>query len=144
MSGPAGAFALRRTDASNAIFVATGTGISPIRSMLQFLFQRGFNGTVQLLFGVRHASEILYHEEFEQLQKLHAGFRFLPTLSRPEAGWYGLAGHVQDHVQNLIQAGSEYNAYICGHSAMVREVQALMSQRGLPEERILHERYLPS
>jgi NAD(P)H-flavin reductase len=144
MNGPTGTFALSGTGAPNAFFVATGTGISPIRSMLQFLFQRPFKGTVQLLFGVRHANEILYRREFEQLQEQHPGFRFLPTLSRPDPGWLGLVGHVQDHLRTLIQADGNYDAYICGHPAMVREVHAIMSQRGLSEEHILHEKYVSS
>jgi len=142
MNGPSGDFALSDRDASRALFIATGTGISPIRSMLQYLFQGGFGGSARLLFGVRQESDILYRGEFERLQRKHAGFRFLPTLSRPDAAWKGLAGHVQDHLPALLQTGPDLEIYICGHQSMVRELHVLLSRHGLHEEQIHHEKYI--
>jgi CDP-4-dehydro-6-deoxyglucose reductase, E3 len=144
MRGPDGNFTLGETPPADALFIATGTGISPIRSQLQFLFQHDFQGSAQLLFGVRLERDILYRREFERLAERHSGFSFLPTLSRPESLWQGLAGHVQEHVQNLLGNNREPEIFICGHPAMVKEVRTILGQQGIPEAKIHYEKYLSS
>ena len=71
------------------LFVATGTGIAPIRSMLQHVFSLGTERRLTLLFGARYASGLLYRKEFERLASEHQNFVFLPTLSRPDDIWSG-------------------------------------------------------
>ena len=91
--GPFGSFILR-PPLRDTVFIATGTGIAPYRSMLHWLLAdptRHEGRQFWLLFGVRTEQEIYYREEFERLAAEHSTFHFLPTLSRGGPDWKGLA-----------------------------------------------------
>jgi CDP-4-dehydro-6-deoxyglucose reductase, E3 len=124
-----------------ALFVGTGTGVCPLRSMLAELLA-GEHPPVTLLFGVRTAGDILYREEFERWAERDPTFRLEVTLSRPDANWDRRTGYVQAHVAELAQALGQPHVFICGLSRMVGEVRALCkSELGLDRKRIHSERY---
>lgn len=109
--GPNGFFTLREP-ITDFIFIATGTGIAPMRSMLQWLFpqegphageDRSQGKQIWLVYGTRHATELYYCGEFEALAARHANFHYLPTLSRGSEEWTGLRGYVQDHVARIVE-----------------------------------------
>lgn len=138
--GPFGSFLLR-PDPRDSLFVATGTGIAPIRSMLHHLFGGSACRRVWLLFGVRNEHGILYREEFEQLAGQHPNFRFVPTLSRPGEQWPGATGYVQEHIPHLLDGETRIYAYVCGLNAMVNEVSELLEQIGVARDSIIYEKY---
>ncbi|HWE53764.1 MAG TPA: FAD-dependent oxidoreductase [Bryobacteraceae bacterium] len=129
--GPYGAFIMKR-DVSDSIFVATGTGIAPFRSMLM----AGLNRPVTLIFGVRHREGLLYDEE---LRTMPIDYR--PTLTRPAAGWTGLTGRVQSHVLRALGERRDVDIYICGLREMVDELRANLKEIGLDRKRIVYEKY---
>ena len=124
-----------------ALFVATGTGITPFRSMLISSLGGGEPAPVTLLFGVRHEAGILYRRKFEQLAGRHPNFRFWPTLSRPEPGWAGRAGHVQEHLTDALGDRRDLDVYICGLKLMVDDVRARLKAMGFDRKQIVHEKY---
>ena len=138
--GPFGFFVLRQS-ARDSLFIATGTGIAPIRGLLQELFARGTTQKVWLLFGVRYPNTILYRREFEALAARHSNFRFLPTLSRAPADWTGLRGHVQEHLEPLLSQHPGVDVYLCGLKAMVDDVRQRLKARGFDRKEIRYEKY---
>ena len=91
--GPFGDFILR-PPLRDTIFVATGTGIAPFRSILHWLLAdtaRHQDKQFWLVFGNRTEKDIYYHAEFLSLASQHANFHYLPTLSRGNPGLAGLA-----------------------------------------------------
>src|SRR6202158_5130360 len=97
--GPFGDFILR-PPLRDTVFIATGTGVAPFRSILHWLLAdpvRHQDKTLWLLFGNRTEKDIYYHEEFLKLAAQHSNFRYLPTLSRGAPEWQGLRGYVQEH-----------------------------------------------
>lgn len=141
--GPFGFF-IPRQPFRDSLFVATGTGIAPIRAMLQHLFSAkppADGQQVWLVFGVRYPDTILYREEFEELAARHSNFHFRPTLSRPPAEWTGLRGHVQEHVESLIAERAHLDVYLCGLKAMVDDVRRRLKARGLDRKQIHYEKY---
>src|SRR5450755_3936405 len=89
--GPFGDFILR-PPLRNTVFIATGTGIAPFRSMLHWLLAvqaRHQEKQLSLVFGNRTEKDIYYHQEFLQLASEHQNFHYLPTLSRGDASWLG-------------------------------------------------------
>ncbi len=125
----------------DSLFVATGTGIAPIRGILQGLLSRGGEQNLWLIFGVRYANTILYREEFETLASRHANFHFWPTLSRPVADWSGRRGHVQEHVERLTAERPDLQVYLCGLKAMVDDLRQRLKARGLDRQQIRYEKY---
>ncbi len=139
--GPYGKFLLNEAPAGDQIFVATGTGVAPIRSMIKWLFEKGTTLPVWLILGVRFEKPILYEEEFREMATQHANFRFLPTVSRPK-DWTGEAGRVQDTIKKYISGPDRKDAYLCGLPQMVDDTRALLFQMGFKLEQIHTEKYL--
>jgi ferredoxin-NADP reductase len=141
--GPFGDFILR-PPLRDTVFVATGTGIAPFRSMLHWLLadgERPKGRQLWLLFGARHERDIYYREEFEDLAARHANFHFLPTLSRPAAEWKGLRGYVQEHLPEAAGTRTDMHAYICGLDKMVKANRELLKSLGWDRTAIRYEKY---
>jgi ferredoxin-NADP reductase len=141
--GPFGDFILR-PPLRDTVFIATGTGVAPFRSMLHWLLaesDRHQGNQFWLLFGARHQQDIYYREEFEQLGAQHANFHFLPTLSRAEADWNGLRGYVQQHLGEVVGMRTDMHAYICGLDKMVKANRQLLNSLGWDRTSIRYEKY---
>jgi CDP-4-dehydro-6-deoxyglucose reductase len=120
--------------------IATGTGIAPFRSMLQAHLNAA-SPVFTLLFGVRYESHLLYREEFEEIARVHANFRFWPTLTRPESGWTGRQGRVQAHLTEAIGDRRDIDFYLCGLKEMVDETRVLLKSQGFDRKQIFYEKY---
>ncbi|MDB4985664.1 MAG: 2-polyprenylphenol hydroxylase [Myxococcaceae bacterium] len=128
--------------AAPALFVGTGTGLSPLRSMLFDVLAAREHPPVTLLLGVRTAADILWRDELEAWAARDSRFRFEVTLSRPDSAWQGRKGYVQAHVAELARALGEPHVFICGLSPMVSDVRALCkAELGYDRKRIHSERY---
>ncbi|MGH9665759.1 MAG: ferredoxin--NADP reductase [Bryobacteraceae bacterium] len=137
---PLGFFVLRQPP-REAVFIATGTGIAPFRSMLLAQLAAGDPRPFSLLFGVRHEHGILYRGEFERLAREHPNFRFLPTLTRPGPSWTGLTGRVQNHITDAVADRRDLDVYICGLKLMVDDVRAILKRMGFDRKQIVYEKY---
>jgi ferredoxin-NADP reductase len=142
--GPFGDFILR-PPLRDTVFIATGTGIAPFRSMLHWLLAadpaRHQGKRLWLLFGNRTETDIYYHEEFLDLAARHANFHYLPTLSRGGSEWQGLRGWVQEHVPRIVQSRTDMHAYICGLDKMIKANRELLKGLGWDRKSILYEKY---
>jgi len=145
--GPQGFFTRAATDPAPALFVGTGTGVTPLRAMIQAAARADSDVPVSLLFGVRHEEDILYREEWLALARTMPGFRVFVTLSQGDASWTGRRGYVQSHVAELLDelARRERGApqvYVCGLERMVAAVRHLTRKElGLARQRVHSERY---
>jgi ferredoxin-NADP reductase len=138
--GPYGVFVFRNP-LSDSILVATGTGITPFRSMLQERLPRESERQFTLVFGARHEHSLLYRDEFTELARRHPNFRFVPTLTRPGSAWSGLSGRVHAHVDLELGARRDVDVYICGMAEMVNELRSTLKAKGLDRKRIIVEKY---
>jgi CDP-4-dehydro-6-deoxyglucose reductase len=141
---PLGMFVLRNPP-RDSIFIATGTGIAPFRSMLQ-AHLKASSPSFTLLFGVRYESHLMYRAEFEELAARFPQFRFWPTLSRPEPDWTGRTGHVQGHLEEALGGRGEtfrrdVDVYLCGLKLMVDDVRARLKASGFDRKQIFYEKY---
>ena len=141
--GPFGDFILR-PPLRDTIFIATGTGIAPFRSMLHWLLadpERHHGHNFWLLFGARYEQDLYYREEFEHLATQHSTFHFVPTLSRATSEWKGLRGYVQEHVHDIVGTRMDMHAYICGLDKMVKANRELLKGLGWDRTSIRYEKY---
>jgi ferredoxin-NADP reductase len=141
---PLGYFTLRHPG-HRAVFIATGTGIAPFRSMLLDHLPKT-HPRITLLFGVRHERGLLYRDELERLQREHHTFRFLPTITRPTESWRGRTGRVQEHLEEALaiqsyEDQSTIDVYICGLKEMVDDVRRQLKGRGFDRKQIIYEKY---
>lgn len=141
--GPFGDFILR-PPMHDTLFIATGTGVAPFRSMLHWLLadESHHQGKqLWLLFGNRTEKDIYYHTEFLNLSQQHANFKYLPTLSRGGPEWQGLRGYVQEHVAGIVQNRAVIRAYICGLDKMIKANRELLKSLGWDRKSIHYEKY---
>lgn len=152
-SGPYGEFGLRDDDRNGRyLLIATGTGVTPYRSMLPLLEQRIVERDIDvlLLFGARDPQELMYGDEFRAFADAHPRFRFVPCFSRWRPSRELPApphpdtrlGHVQRHLPEFAPDPARDIAYLCGNPDMVEASVALLRAAGLPEPRIRYEKYL--
>ncbi len=139
MQAPLGTFVLRQPP-RDSLFIATGTGIAPFRSILQ-AHLREDSPPFTLLFGVRYESHLMYRAEFEEMARKFPQFRFWPTLTRPEPGWTGRAGRVQAHLMEALGGRRDIDVYLCGLKAMVDDVRAILKGLGFDRKQIFYEKY---
>jgi ferredoxin-NADP reductase len=141
--GPFGDFILR-PPLRDTVFIATGTGVAPFRSMLQWLLvdqSRHQGKQFWLLFGNRYEQDIYYHSEWQRLAAERPNFHYLPTLSRGGTDWQGLRGYVQEHLHRIVQGRTEMHAYICGLDKMVSANRELLKSLGWDRKSIRYEKY---
>jgi NAD(P)H-flavin reductase len=141
--GPHGLFSAPEQDVP-LLFVAAGTGLSPLRAMLQERLPRAQGAPLGLLFGCRTPEDMLWRDELEGWVRAHSRFRLEVTLSRPPPDWPGRQGHVQAHVRSLLEAwqGPRPQVLICGLSGLVQDVRRVLKEELHYDRRAVHsERY---
>jgi len=142
--GPHGLFVLREPG-QDAVFIATGTGIAPIRGMIQGLFEqpdRNRSHEYWLVFGTRTEESLYYRNEFEEIENENRNFHYIPTLSRCGNAWQGCRGYVQDHVRAIVADRTDIQVYICGLHPMVDANRKLLQEEmGWDRKRVIFERY---
>jgi CDP-4-dehydro-6-deoxyglucose reductase len=147
--GPQGFFTRPAVGGPPALFVSTGTGVTPARSMARAALAAGSSAPMWFLLGVRHESDLLYADELGGLARENPSVRFEPTLSQPPAGWGGRTGYVQTHVRELwaellaaSASGAPPHVYVCGLERMVGSVREILrGELGLPRQQVHSERY---
>lgn len=142
INGPKGTFFLRDVGGLDLVFLATGTGIAPIRAILEDL--NGVVGlekpaSVSLYWGGRILQDLyLDKSEFKE------GVNYCPTLSRGDASW---GGH-REYVQNLalMHGGplSNVRVYACGSSTMIEDARLRFVNAGLKPEHFIFDAFVPS
>ena len=128
----------------DVVMICTGTGVAPFRSMLR---QRLGHETrhFHLIFGCRTPADLLYREEFEQLQREFPNFTYTATLSRQpltDATFEVLDGYVhQVYRRDYPTPRPDLRFYLCGWSQMVDEAQANLLEMGYASEQVILELY---
>jgi len=130
--GPMGVFILPENLMDRDIyFVSTGSGISPFRSMINYLYENKIPfKSIKLFFGTRTENDLLYRQELETIQEHLPNFEYIPTLSRENKP--GLAqGYVHQHYLSLIDNINEKPLiYFCGWTKMIDEGRKHLDSRG--------------
>ena len=142
---PLGVFVLQQTDLPK-IFLATGTGIAPLKSMVLDLAARDFKEDYHLLWGIRTHSDAYFKNDFEQLDTLHPSFHYHMCFSQEDPrDTTELKGHVQDGLKTLfpnINFVRNYEFYICGRSQTVDGIkESLLNDFQIPASRTFHEKF---
>ena len=128
--GPVGTFVLRDSP-RDLLFVATGTGIAPIRSMLSSLADKSSRRAITLFWGLRNERDLYYQDELNRLRERLPHFSFVTTLSQPTNGWQGAVGYVTPRVESAIANVDNLEAFLCGNGGMIRDVREILRHKGL-------------
>jgi ferredoxin-NADP reductase len=150
ISGPYGRFCLMEPDANRRyVLVATGTGVTPYRSMLPQLkvLMAARNIEVALVYGARNEAELLYGDEFEAFARENPNFHFYACFSRAPRAVprpHDRSGHVHVALQEIRPDPAHDIAYLCGNPNMVDQAFTLLKEAGLLVPHIRREKYISS
>ncbi len=142
LNGPLGTFFLRDAASMDLVFLATGTGIAPVKAILESLSELEPGqcpGSVTVLWGGRIPEDL-----YLDINAMPGDHQFIPVLSRAGDGWLGARGHVQDVL--LDQRTNLLNTvvYACGSDAMIKSARSALLQAGLPGNRFHSDAFVCS
>lgn len=132
IEGPLGTFFFRNTDKKNIIFLVTGTGIAPVKAILEQMNDDN-NGlatkNIFLFFGGRFSDDLFWTPEFGNIN-----VNFIPVLSKNVEDWDGATGYVQDILLSKSIDLSDSVVYACGSENMINDSNKILIQNGLSED----------
>lgn len=144
---PAGQFVFAQPDTEigkeeeSIVFIATGSGITPLRSMiLDQLQNKKDTRSMVLYWGLRHENDLCWLDEFQELMDAFPHFTFHPVLSQSSDEWTLCRGHVTDCL-GIHDLPKNAGYYICGNKRVLEDVQALLLAKQIKPEHIHNEKF---
>jgi NAD(P)H-flavin reductase len=139
LSAPFGkGFPLGEAEGRDLLLFAAGSGIAPIRALLQHVVaHRNRFRRATLFYGQRRGADFAYRGEHVDWER--HGVRVVLCPSDADEAWPGVRGRVQEVARALLLAGSDpagTEAYVCGMTAMVNDVKATLKEAGVPPDRV--------
>lgn len=138
LEGPLGTFSYREDNSENLVFIATGTGIAPIKAMLESFEASRVKANVFVIWGARFEKDLFFELAIPSLP-----YSFIPVLSREDREGY-FSGYVQDVVLDLGLDLKKTTVYACGSEVMIRGASELLIDSGLPSERFYSDAFVSS
>lgn len=130
LNGPLGTFFLRQTSNVDLIFLATGTGIAPVKSILESMKDLRADQlpkSTRVFWGGREVEDL-----YINVSEIAGNHSYIPVLSRPVGVWTGFKGYVQDALLATTRDLTNAAVYACGSDSMIRSARACLVQAGLP------------
>jgi CDP-4-dehydro-6-deoxyglucose reductase len=142
LKGPLGTFFLRDAVETDLIFLATGTGIAPVKAIVESLANVAPDRrpqSVTVLWGARKQADL-----YVDIRSIPGDFAFIPVLSRPAQGWDGAQGYVQDVLLSMHPRLQRAAVYACGSSEMIEGAKNALLAAGLPAHRFYSDAFVCS
>jgi CDP-4-dehydro-6-deoxyglucose reductase len=142
LNGPLGTFFLRSIKEQDVVFLATGTGIAPIKAMIEsvkLLAPEDRPSSLAVFWGGRTLDDLYFDPSTD-----HELLRYVPVLSRSDADWEGQKGYVQNAFLNENPELANCVVYACGSDKMIRSSCVILLKSGLPEKNFFSDAFLPS
>lgn len=142
IEGPIGTFFYRKTNKANIIFFATGTGIAPIKAILEQMNHNNnefINKNIFLFFGGRNKEDLFWKPDFNNIK-----VNFIPVLSRSNFDWKGDKGYVQDSFMTKGIDLLDCVFYACGSENMIKDAKMLLLKNGLSEDAFNSDAFISS
>lgn len=144
ISAPYGNMILKPGDRT-VLLVAGGSGIGPIRSLVQALEAEVPQRAAWLFHGARIPDELVWRDEFQALAADAGWFRYHPAISEPDScpTWSGETGHIAGSVATALEAivPPIDTAYVCGPPVMVQSVRKVLASHGLPDQSVMADEF---
>jgi CDP-4-dehydro-6-deoxyglucose reductase len=144
LEGPLGTFFLREDSDKPIVFVASGTGFAPIKSIIEHTLHKGGTRPMVLYWGGRRPRDLYLNELPAKWAAEHAHFKYVPVISEgvPEDAWTGRTGFVHRAVMEDFPNLAAYQVYACGVPVMVDAAQRdFIARCGLPEDQFFADSF---
>jgi ferredoxin-NADP reductase len=137
---PKGSFLLPEDTGGEYVFVAGGIGITVFRSMLRFIADEGLPYRVTLVYSNRDRESTAFLDELEELEQRIAGLRVILTMT-DEDGWEGETRHLDADVLDELVGLEGKTFLVAGPPPMAQAVADSLQAAGLPEDRVLADKF---
>lgn len=143
VDGPFGVFNLKEHNKGKIYFIAAGTGIAPLMSMIRTLIGNGFKQEIVLLYGFRNPEDCCYKKELLAYPAKHKNFKIYTTLSAKEvpATWKLDTGRVTTIIRKYLRPEETEAIYICGNPEMVKDTIKILKELNIEDSKILKEQW---
>jgi CDP-4-dehydro-6-deoxyglucose reductase len=138
LEGPRGTFSYRDDIAENLVLMATGTGIAPIKAMLEDFNTRQIVKNIYVVWGGRVSADLYFDTSLTGVRHT-----FVPVLSREQQKG-AFSGYVQDAVVGLGLDLKNTTVYACGSEIMIRDAMVLLVENGLSKSRFYSDAFISS
>jgi cytochrome-b5 reductase len=120
-------------------FVAGGTGITPMISIIRWILTTRIDVELSLIFANKTEADIIFREEWERAVREHPNFHCYHVLDQPPARWSGGIGRVTADIlrQHLPAPGPNTCIFLCGPPPMVDALETTLKQLGHAEQAII-------
>lgn len=135
--GPQGSFFLREDTQKPIIFLASGTGFAPIKSILLHMREKKIDREVYFYWGGRRPKDLYMDTLCQEFASTLPRFHYIPVISDalPEDHWVGRTGFVHHAVMADFPDLSPFQVYACGAPIVIQSAQTdFVEQCGLPED----------
>lgn len=142
LHGPLGTFFLRKTAGRDLVFLATGTGIAPVKAMLESMIELPSEqrpNSIHVLWGGRRAEDIYFN-----VNPPVSRLTYTPVLSRKNPDWQGAVGYVQNVYLEMNPSLDNVTVYACGSNDMIHSAKTALTAAGLPEHQFLSDAFVCS
>ena len=142
IEGPFGSFGLPNPlGHDELLFVAGGTGIAPLRSMLIERLESTAPLTASVVYSARSADELVYRNELEQLAAADRIRAFLTVTRDASSLWHGPRGRIDRRVLEAALPSRDALCLLCGPPRLLDDSRGWLEELGVPRERILTEQF---
>ena len=136
IEGPFGSSFLGDAETWPILAIAGGSGLAPMKSIIETALHRGHDQAIHFYFGVRRYSDIYLEAHFRSLAQRHPALAFNVVLSEEPASDGYRQGLVTDAIAEDFADLSGFSIYLAGPPPMVASAMALLDQRGASKDRI--------
>ncbi len=144
ITGPFGEFYWHEESDREMVCVAGGSGVAPIRSILDTMFEKNITDRkVTYFYGARAVKDLYYYHECLEYEKKFPNFKYVPALSAMDPGdkWDGETGFIHLVIDKYYDDCSDKEAYLCGPPVMIDAVIEVLRKKGMPEEYIYFDKF---
>lgn len=140
--GPFGDFTFPdRPDERHLLFIAGGTGIAPLRSMIRHARAAGYAGSYRLLYSARTPDDFAYRGELRGMARRGELQLSLTATRAGEERWRGSRGRIASAQLAALIDDTATLCFVCGPAAMVDEVPRMLGDLGIDRSRIRLEEW---
>jgi ferredoxin-NADP reductase/ferredoxin len=145
VKGPQGSFTADEASQAPRWFVAGGTGVAPVLSMLRQMAEFGDAREARLFFGVNTQDELFATDVVEELSKSLPRLSATHCVWKPGSGWSGYSGTPAEALAELLAESEAHpDIYVCGPPALIEATEAVALAGGVPHDRIFSEQFSPA
>lgn len=124
-------------EAALNLFIAGGTGLAPMKALLEARIAQGLQQPTKLYMGARHTEELYLHQSLLDLAQQTPMLEYIPVISE-QADYAGLQGLVHEVALAQNTDLSDVHVYVCGAWAMVKKAEEDFIAAGLNARKFTH------